>query len=814
MVGMQTVHLKQGASYKPRHTGGKAKQQRPHSIARLKPSRFWRGPMGTAIVNVLPTAPWPNRVPNPMSVRSVCLLGTALLFAAAMASAQTAQQVQPAVTAPAAAPSGLPPGLTQSGGTIMMEPIPDSDTPKASSSMPEMSTEHRQGPFHALSAADHDLYSHAFEAANRGDWTAARALADQGHDAAARKLVEWRFMTDKNGGATFAQIDAFLKANPDWPLRDVLFARAEQAMDPNTSPATVITWFGDRPPASAMGKVRLGEALVASGKTEAGRALIRDAWLDGSFDPDKELAIVQKDGGFLTPDIDRQRLNNLLWRDDMASARRELSRVTDQIQQIFEARMALRTNPAAGQKMAVRLPDPLRSDPNLQFDLARTIRRANDANQAEAIYLRVPTQELAQNHPDRLWAEMNIIVRQALRDGNYKNAYALVSDTGLKSGNEFSEAEFMAGWIALRFLKNPQAALPHFQKLQAGVSRPISLARAHYWEGRCYEASGDTANAWQQYHLAAKTPTTFYGQVALARIDATPTVHIRDSQAAAASHSAFEKEDLTHAMRVLADLGDVDLLRLFAMRSEELNPDAGHVKLLAQSLVDMGYREVAVRVAKEASYSGIEFFSYTHPVISVPTYKGPGSGPEQALVLGLIRQETEFNPDSVSSAGARGMMQVMPANARHLASLAGVPYRPNDLVGDPSYNMKLGMAEFGGNLTDWSGSLVLSIAAYDAGPTNVRKWLATNGDPRSPTTDPIDWVEQIPFTETRNYVERVLENTQIYRSRLAGRDVPLRILADLYAPNAPSMKVLDYVAPAIQQPTIPVPVPRPVTPSG
>jgi soluble lytic murein transglycosylase len=205
-------------------------------------------------------------------------------------------------------------------------------------------------------------------------------------------------------------------------------------------------------------------------------------------------------------------------------------------------------------------------------------------------------------------------------------------------------------------------------------------------------------------------------------------------------------------------------------------------------LNDWGYPEIAVRLAKTMSYAGAFLPAFTHPVIALPTYPGPGPAPDPALVLGLIRQETEFDPYAVSSAGARGLMQMMPASAKIAAKQANLPYRPAALLSDTNYNMQLGMTEYRGHLDRYGGSLVLAAASYNAGPNNAKKWLAANGDPR--VTDPIDWIEQIPFGETRNYVQRVLENTQVYRTRLAGKDVPLRILQDLYAPNPPTMPVL------------------------
>ncbi|HVU19871.1 MAG TPA: lytic transglycosylase domain-containing protein [Rhizomicrobium sp.] len=704
----------------------------------------------------------------------------------------------------------LPNGLTQQGSVVMMQPIEDYEGADNGISI---SAERHSALIHVLNPTDKDIFSRAFDAADRGDWTGARGLAAQGRDAAAKKLITWRYLLDKNSGATFDEINSFLKANPDWPARETLYARAEKVLDFNLTPQQIIAWFGSRAPASGIGKVRLGEAMIAAGRVSEGRDTIRSAWVNWSFEPDQELAVVQKDGAYLTPDSDKQRISNLIWREDIGGARRELSRVTGDVRQVAQARLTLRSNPSAGEAMAASLPGDLGNDPDLLFDRARTARRANDNNRAEALLLRaLTTGRLEKSHPAKLWVETNIIVREALKDGNYRIAYQLLNNTNLSPGDEFSECEFMAGWVALRFLKEPKAAKPHFQKLEAGVSRPISLARAHYWEGRTYEAEGSLANAYEQYRLASKAPTTFYGQLALAKIDATPILHVVETPLDATTFKAeFDSDELAHAMKVLGDLGQVSLLRMFALRYEELHPDAKHVGALLQAMADLGFREVALRAAKQASYNGILYLQFTHPVISVPAYHGPGNGPDPAMTLGLIRQETEFDPAAVSGPGARGLMQIMPAGARHDADLAGVAYRPNDLLSDPTYNMQLGMAEFGSYISNWGGSLTLSMAAYNAGATNAKKWVTNNGDPRSPATDPIDWIEEIPFNETRNYLMRVLENTQIYRNRLSGRDQPLRILNDLYAPNAPSAKVLDYTPPPQAPATLPVPEPKPNT---
>jgi soluble lytic murein transglycosylase len=267
-------------------------------------------------------------------------------------------------------------------------------------------------------------------------------------------------------------------------------------------------------------------------------------------------------------------------------------------------------------------------------------------------------------------------------------------------------------------------------------------------------------------------------------------LHLSDTAVEAASASDAETTALMPEIRVLADLGQAGSLRAFIDRTAEANPSPRSLKRLMILLNDWGYPEIAVRLAKTASYAGTFLPTFSHPVIAIPAYQGPGTAPDPALVLGLIRQETEFDTYAVSGAGARGLMQMMPASAKTAAKAANLAYRPEALLTDTAYNMQLGMTEYRGHLDRYGGSYVLAAASYNAGPNNARKWIAINGDPRNGGVDPIDWIEQIPFGETRNYVQRVLENTEVYRARLAGRDTPLRILPDLYAPLAPSMPVL------------------------
>lgn len=686
-------------------------------------------------------------------------------------------------------------------GIRMMAPIPDEPTDRP--------PPRRNKPARHLSEAERELYVRAMDAADRGDWPAALGLADQGRNVTARDLVEWRYLQDEKSGAPFARIDAFLAAHPDWPRRATLFARAEEAMPDGLGADTVIAWFGVREPSTGRGKLRLGEALIAKGRQQDGTDWIRRAWIEHPFQPGEEIDILRRHAAILTPEVHRARLERLLWNDNISAAKRAAARVDAQTRKLVEARIELKTNPRRADAVIQGLPAALRSDPGVLYDEVRGLRRRGRTQDIPAVLLRVPADAGAAVKPELWWEERHREAREAIDRKDYRLAYDLVARHGLVSGGAFADAEFLAGWLALRFLDKPAAALDHFARLREGVSYPISRARAHYWGGRAAESLKRLDLAWQQYRLAAQNPETFYGQLAVARLDAAPRLKLPQMPLdTSTARDAFERDDLTGVIRVLADLGQDDLVRSFATHMASRDSEPKRIALLAEMLTDLGYRNVAVRVAKVASYDDVLILPYTHPVIELPRYAGRGNAPETALVLGLIRQETEFDDRAVSGAGARGIMQLMPATARETAGQHGLTYRRDGLIEDVPYNIQLGMAHLSDLVNKWGGSYVLATAAYNAGNSNVARWIARYGDPRDGKVDPVDWIELIPYGETRNYVQRVLENTAIYRNRLSGNDEPLRILADLYGPNLPDMAPLPYVAPA-PVPGEEVPVPRP-----
>lgn len=645
-----------------------------------------------------------------------------------------------------------------------------------------------------LSPADHVLFTRADDAAVHLDWGAARALAAQGTDKTARDIMEWRYALDDHGDATFEQVAAVVSAHPDWPRGGALLARAEKTMPVGMNPRTILDWFTAHPPVSGYGMVRQGEALVATGKREDGAALIRKGWIDGDFDLNDEGAILGRDAEFLGPQTQAERLDRLLWSDDNAGARRQLTRASGEARDLGEARLKLKTNMGRADAVVASLPPSLRNNPAIIYEHAHALRRAGRDQDAWAVMARAPA---TVPHPERWWNERHIMARDALKAGSYRRAYEIVDHHNLTAGSDFVDAEFLTGWIALRFLHEPAVAERRFKHLAQNVNYPISRARGYYWWGRALEAQGKNNEAAVQYAAAAKESPTFYGQLALAKLEDHPILHVPDAGADdPKGRATLAADGRVRALRITADLGQKDLLRAFAFQVARDHNDPATLKALAALMVELGDRAGSVRVAKQASYSGVLTLTYLHPVITLPRYPGAGTPPEAPLVHGLIRQETEFDPDAVSGAGARGLIQMMPESARIAANRCGMPYRFADLTADPNYNVQLGMCEFAGYIDDFNGSYILSIAAYNAGKGRARQWIATYGDPRGSDIDPIDWIELIPFNETRNYVMRVIENTEVYRNRIAGGDRPLMILNDLYRPGAPRPSTLHYTGPA------------------
>ena len=624
-----------------------------------------------------------------------------------------------------------------------------------------------------LSSHDVATYKQAFAAIKKDRWKEARRIAETGKDPLPAKVIQWLDLTRPGPGRDFKEMSEFLKANPDWPLRYTLTQQAERAMPEYLQPQDILKWFGERDPYTSDGALKLAGALIATRQEKRAEQVVHQAWITLDFAKDDEQIFLQRFGHLLHAQQHWARLDRLLWDGQRDQAQRMIAKVDAGHQALAKARMKLADQAKDAKAAVAAVPADLRKDPGLIFEHARLLRRQEKFNEAAALLDPPPQGAL---RPEMMWAELKRACRGTLQAGNVSAAYRLAAAHSTDNGETFAEGEFMAGWIALRFLNDAPTAMKHFTALYAGTTSVISQSRGAYWAGRAAEQMGDVAKAQDWYKAAAKGMTSFYGQLAAAQLNDGRKIQLSGTAKPTAKEKAlFDKRELVRVVRILTALGEDERARYFLTKLMELSARPAEYQLIAALAVEINRKDFAVAVAKEARTRGTEMIDYLYPVVKLPG----GKDPEPALVLGIIRQESAFDVGAVSSAGAQGLMQLLPGTAKGIAKQAGVKYTPNRLSTDASYNITLGQAYLDELLSRFGGSYVLTAAAYNAGPNRVRDWISTYGDPRQRSTDVVDWIESIPFDETRNYVMRILENTQVYRARLNNGAAHLRITQDL-----------------------------------
>lgn len=623
-----------------------------------------------------------------------------------------------------------------------------------------------------LSGADRQIYREAFQAARSGDWTLAGEHLDKAHDRLLAKVLWWLNLSRGASGASFSDFAEFLAANPDWPGQLALRQHAEESV-PGVAGRTLKDWFDRFPPVTPAGKFKQADLWIAAGREQEGADRIREVWAKSDFTAFEEKTVVQRYQRILRQEDHAARLDRLLWDGQVEAARRMMARVDADHRALADARIRLARLDPRAEGLVARVPEALQGDPGLLFERMRWRVRRERYDEAIAILDNAPEDVV---RPVAWASQRQTLARHALGAGDISLAYRLAAHHGLTSGPVFAECEFLAGWVALRFLRDPEVAYNHFVKLYDEVKLPVSVARGAYWSARAAEAMGfrQLAAAW--YRTAALQVTTYYGQLAAAALGQPELARgIGEPQPTEAEAEAFGQQELVRVMRDLAEIGASDYVGPFARRVSELAKTPGEHVLLAHFVEQVNRPDLAIAVAKKASYVGVTMIEEGYPVAELP----PGGGAERPLVLAMTRQESAFDREAISSAGARGMMQLMPATARNIARVLHLRYSASRLLTDSHYNITIGRHYLDGLLGDYSGSYVLAIAAYNAGPARVRQWIRDYGDPRSGTIDVIDWIESIPLGETRNYVQRVLENLQMYRLRLGDRGLAFSLASDL-----------------------------------
>ena len=602
------------------------------------------------------------------------------------------------------------------------------------------------------------------------DWEAAKAAAS---GAIGADLVEWQRL--RAGEGLLGDYEAFLTRRPDWPGLPFLKGAGEEAVARSSTPDRIIAYFGPDAPKSAAGALAFAAALQAKGRGPDAEAVMAKAWVDLEFSAEEQAAALQAYGPTLKV-AHELRLDRLLWAGDRASeATRMLPLVDAGWQALARARLAIRADKEGLTALIKALPPGLSADPGLAYE--RFAYRMRHDSYADAATLILERSGSARDLGDpKAWAERRAsLTRWLMRNGQAKTAYRVASSHQLTDLGDRADLEFLAGFIALRKLGDPARALDHFRHLtEAGTA--ITKARGHYWMGRAQEAMGD-AGAKASYQAAAQHQTSYYGLLAAEKLGLSldPALLSNAPPPGDWKSSRMAKSSVLAAARLLADAGQEQMSARFLLHLGESLSDAELGTLAAMSLGDGEYRSALV-LAKAAAERGVIFPGAYFPVPDMVPDKLMVS---RALALAIARRESEFDPEARSSAGALGLMQVLPTTGQTVAKDMGLEFSAAKLGSDPAYNVQIGAAYLREMADQFGASVALIASGYNAGPRRPVGWIEAFGDPRSPEVDVVDWVETIPFTETRTYVMRVVEGVVIYRSKLKGAAGPVRVTAEL-----------------------------------
>jgi soluble lytic murein transglycosylase len=609
--------------------------------------------------------------------------------------------------------------------------------------------------------------------ANQQDWAEASSRA-QGAGAVGADVIEWQRL--RAGEGLLGEYEAFLARRPDWPGLPYLKAAGEVAAARSTDPDRVLQYFGGEAPAKAAGVLALTAALEAKGRHAEAVEVATIGWTKLKFTADEQAHLLDTYG----PDLrvaHELRLDRILWDGNRADeGARMLPLVSKDWAALGKARLALRADKDGVSALVNAVPKALKDDPGLAFE--RFLFRMRHDNYADAAALIVDRSASAQGLGDPMaWAAKRAdLARILMRKGEPKSAYRVASTHHLTDLGDMGDLEFLSGFIALRKLNDPVRALQHFERL-AGATTPISQARAQYWLGRALEASGDKTTARSAYGKAANYQTSYYGMLAAEKLGLTLDESLLSNAPPAGSWkgAAFAKSSALEAAVRMAAAGNEQLSARFMLHLGESVSDA-ELGTLAGLALDLGQYRSAVLIAKAATERGLVFPSAYFPVPDMIPESLPVS---RALALSIARRESEFDPEARSPAGALGLMQMLPATAAEVAKDQGIKFSKAKLASDPAYNATLGAAYLKELVDQFGPSVALVASGYNAGPGRPRGWVDAFGDPRLASTDVVDWVEMIPFTETRTYVMRVVEGVVIYRAKLRGTAGPVNISDEL-----------------------------------
>ncbi|MDO8878281.1 MAG: lytic transglycosylase domain-containing protein [Pseudolabrys sp.] len=635
-------------------------------------------------------------------------------------------------------------------------------------------------PTSSTSAADIALVKQVIEATRKGNEVVADVAAKSITDPVARKLAEWIALRSDNTRPTFQRYANFVAANPSWPHSPLFRRRAENALwNDKIDDATVRAFFADRKPTTAKGRYVLARALLAQGNREGAAELVRFAWRYQDSSADIERMALETFGSMLTAADHKVRMDQRFYEDDADAGLRNAERLGGSQVAIARAWAAVIKKAGNAKALLDAVPAAAQKDAGYIYARAQWLRKNSKPEEAGKLILTASKDPAAQVDVNQWWQERRILIRNLLDNEDAQTAYRVARDAATPTqGNYRVDKHFTAGWIALRFLHDPTTAAQHFALINDGTNNPHALARGGYWEGRAAEAMGQQAQARSFYAKAAEHSATYYGQLARARLG-LPELGLRGPPVfTGAERAALSNLEVVRAVEILYALDERDMLTSIFAELGESSTDVAGMAMLGETAGKHRDGRAMLMLGKGGLGRGLPLDYYAYPIMGLPDYTPIAPPVEPAVVYSIARQESHFNQKVVSPAKAMGFMQVTPVAAKDSSKRYKAPYTPARLLSDPVYNMQMGAAELSMLLSQYNGSYLMTFAGYNAGRGRVRQWVAAYGDPRDPKVDPVDWAERIPIAETRNYVQRIMENLQVYRARFGG-GTKLLIEADI-----------------------------------
>ena len=624
---------------------------------------------------------------------------------------------------------------------------------------------------------DFEVAKKAISLMEKRKWETAIKLSKKAKDKSIYNFIVWRYLLEKSNNADYSLYSEFLEKNKKYPrIGRIEYLSEKKLSTKNINPKKIIKIFQEKEPLSGFGEMILGESLIKEGNIAAGINLIKKGWIRAELNKNELRIYKKKFNKYLKSEDHIKRADYLAWENKYWDLKRMLRYLPKDYQALYNARQLLMSKSYGVDAAISKVPEKFKNDSGLNYDRLKWRRKRGRVDSSLEILLNIKNNKNYLVRPDKWWIERSIIARSLIYKKKYQTSYEIVNDHALDKGTpEYAEAEWLSGWISLSFLNEPLRAREHFKSFFENVGYPISLSRGAYWIARSYEALSDTVTANKYYKIASAYPTTYYGQLSHLKIFKNEKYTLSNSSKIDESYKKdFFKKDLYKLVHLLHEL-DKDKYTKHILRYLALdNIDKGSEILSAQLATDILRYDFAIQISKIASYEKRFHNKYNYPVINTPSYVAGRKIPDQALILAVIRQESEFDSKANSYAGAKGMMQLMTYTAKVVAKQAKLPYSKSKLTEDPEYNIKLGSHYLAGLILEYDGSYPFAIAAYNAGPKRVRYWKKLNKDPQKKQIDYVDWIELIKFKETRNYVQRVLENYNVYRYILKQEPVNIK----------------------------------------